>query len=247
MGSSKIDEKTGTITYDDFSRITKGSHANMPHRTDAYLETDERGHIQASSLGGSNKACNVVPQSADLNHGAYYSMENGERTELKNGSTIRSEKIAFVSNQPRPDNFIVNDTITYPSGCTQKINLSFANMTNAQQESVNSESIVHTSDMIDGYSNPGDGLRSSMPSDEYADLMQHTDVSLPNISDNYQEHISISAQSQNESVWDFEVSDNVECYAGENNADWDYDCEVDTSSAEMDGMDDGVGVSSDDD
>ena len=46
----------------------------MPYRTDAYLPGDERGHINASSLGGNSKD-NVVAQNAELNHGAYYSME----------------------------------------------------------------------------------------------------------------------------------------------------------------------------
>ena len=51
---------TGAITYVGTSEITKGNHNNMPSRTEAYRETDERGHIQASSLSGSNKSNNVV-------------------------------------------------------------------------------------------------------------------------------------------------------------------------------------------
>ena len=46
-----VDPKTGTVTYRGSCEITKGDHSSMPRRTDAYLETDERGHLQASSLG----------------------------------------------------------------------------------------------------------------------------------------------------------------------------------------------------
>lgn len=80
-GYNRIDSN-GTITYTGSSEITKGNRNNMPQRTEAYLPTDERGHIQASSLGESNKMENVVAQSAELNHGVYYSMEKGERTWL---------------------------------------------------------------------------------------------------------------------------------------------------------------------
>lgn len=65
---NSVDPETGTIIYNGPSELTKGNHTNMPHRTESYLPTDERGHIQASSLGGSNSRENIVPQSADLNH-----------------------------------------------------------------------------------------------------------------------------------------------------------------------------------
>ena len=36
--------------YNGPSEITKGNHDGMPHRDSSYLSTDEREHIQASSL-----------------------------------------------------------------------------------------------------------------------------------------------------------------------------------------------------
>lgn len=77
----------------------------MPGRTDAYLPGDERGHVNASSLQGSNTLENVVPQNSDVNHGAYYSMEQGERSALQNGAAIDSSKTAVVNSEPgaRPD------------------------------------------------------------------------------------------------------------------------------------------------
>ena len=167
-----VDPRTGTITYNGPSVTTKGNHNNMPGRTSAYLSTDDRGHIQASSLGGSNKSDNVVPQSSDLNRrgGSYYSMEEGERAALKNGAAIQSEKIAYVNGQPgnRPEALMINDSITYSDGQTQTVHLSFANMTNAEQEALNAESIAQASDMMDAYPNPGDELRASMSPEEYA-------------------------------------------------------------------------------
>ena len=205
-GCNKVDSN-GTITYMGTSDITKGNHNNMPQRTEAYLETDERGHIQASSLGGSNKTENVVPQSAELNHGAYYSMEKGERAALINGAAIQSEKIAYVSNQPggRPDAFIVNDTVSYGDGQTQNIHLSFSNLTNAEQSGINAESVAQVSDMYSELPNPGDNLREVMPSEEYAQLMEETDALLPNVGDFYTEHIEID-MSESSGVWEYNAS-----------------------------------------
>lgn len=100
------------------------------------------------------------------------------------------------------------------------------------------EATEKTSDMYDAFSNPGDSLREAIPADEYAQLMEETDSSLPNISDLYEEHIEItptdsvadwdyiSASNEmaidNEAEWDFEVSDDV------------GNVDVDTGSAEVD-------------
>lgn len=174
--------------YNGPSEITKGNHDGMPHRDSSYLSTDERGHIQASSLGGSNTRDNVVAQARDVNHGGYLSMEKGERAALEN-NTIQSEKIAFATNQPgnRADVFMVNDTVTNSSGQSQNVHLSFANMTYAEQESMNETAISKASDMLDADPNPGDSLRESMSSEEYAGLMEETDATLPNIEDMYSE------------------------------------------------------------
>lgn len=183
----------GTITYDGPSEIKKGNHNGMPRKTSAYLDTDERGHIQASSLSGSNKPNNVVPQSYDLNHGSYYNMEKAERETLNHDASIYSEKIAFVSNQPgqRPDAFMINDTITYSDGNMQNIHLSFSNLMNVEQGEMNNEINTQTSDMYNAYLNPDDHLREEYSSVEYMQLMEETDSYLSNISDEYTEHIEI--------------------------------------------------------
>lgn len=187
MGN-QVDSRTGTISYTGESVITKGSHAGMPPRTAAYGSTDERGHIQASSLGGSNRADNVVPQARDLNHGAYYQMEQGERAALREGASIQSEKIAYTS-QPegRPDAFMVNDTISFPDGQTQTVHLSFANLMNAEQEAMNTEISTQAADLYDAQPNPGDALRDSMSLVEYGALMEEMDAALPSVQDHYAE------------------------------------------------------------
>lgn len=250
-GYNHVDPETGNVTYRGTSELTKGNHNNMPSRTDAYLSTDERGHIQASSLGGSNKSDNVVAQSADLNHGGYYQMEEGERAALKNGATIESEKIAYVNGQPgdRPSAFMVNDTITYADGQTQTVNLSFANMTNAEQEALNAESIAYASELMDETPNPGDSLRASMSSAEYAQLMEETDAALPGVADMYDQHStagSPSAASDNaaSAQWDFDTSGLMDAQMGEEGAD---PVSADADSADLGGTDDGADPSADDD
>lgn len=254
-GKNTIDSRTGSITYTGSSEVTKGNHNNMPARTDAYLNTDERGHIQASSLSGNNRPDNVVPQSADLNHGGYYSMEQGERTALKTG-TIESEKTAYVSNQPgnRPDAFIVNDYVTYSDGQTQAIHLSFSNLTNAEQEGMNAESSNQAADMFDALPNPGDTLRDTMSTAEYTALMEETDAILPNISDMYTEHVEVGTQGETTSAWSYESTAETDTGATEPcEFDSFVECENDSestaesASTDLDGGDDGASISSDDD
>ncbi|MCD7756454.1 MAG: DNA/RNA non-specific endonuclease [Firmicutes bacterium] len=182
---SSVDPKTGNVTWEGPLSIEKGDHTNMPSRTEAYLPGDERGHVNASSLGGNNSRANVVPQNSDVNHGGYLSVENGERSALQSGASIESKKTAVVEEQPgdRPSSFSVNDTVTYPDGHTEAIHNSFTNESYASQEAWN-ETSAALPGIFDG-PNPGDGLRDSMTPDAYAGLMEETDAALPNIADDY--------------------------------------------------------------
>lgn len=198
-----VDSSTGTKKYNGPSIITHGNHNNMPSRDSSYLSTDERGHIQASSLSGDNSEVNITPQARDLNHGSYLSVENGEKDALRQGYSIQTEKIAFVSNQVggRSDAFIVNDSVNVGNGQVQEIHHSFANMMNSQQECLNQELNDH-SDLLD-VSNPSDGLREIMSSEQYADLMERTDPELLDLRDEYkiEEFISSSPPADANGIW----------------------------------------------
>lgn len=257
-GTNTVDPKTGTITFRGTSESVPGNHKGMPARTDAYEPTDERGHIQASSLKGSNSPDNVVPQSKDLNHGAYYQMENAERTIAKNGGKVESEKTAFVSNQPggRPDAFMVNDHVTHANGNVQVVHLSFANLTNAEQEGMNNTLQAHT-DMLNA-PNPGDSLRQSMTEQEYSELMEETEPHLSGIKEMYDPNTIFASSSSVESqgitgqtgsvsstaetsgsdvsssapVWDFDLDNSVQSAPGEAEASWDFDAETSCEAGE---------------
>ena len=184
-GYSSIDPINGNVTWNGPLSLEKGKHSGMPGRTEAYLPGDERGHVNASSLGGANTTSNIVAQHHDLNHGGYLSVENGERNTMQNGASIDSEKTAFVDSQAgdRPSTFMVNDTITYADGHSETIHNSFTNESNADQIEWNdiSSSLPGTYDAP----NPGDGLRASMSSEEYADLMEATDTTLLDLDADY--------------------------------------------------------------
>lgn len=192
-------DENGTITFAGDSVLTKGNHSGMPTRTDAYLSTDERGHIQASSLGGDNSRANVVPQDKELNHGAYYHMEAEERGILSNNGNVYSEKTAFVSNQAggRPDAFIVNDTITFEDGKTQTVHLSFQNSSSELQDSWNTALMDHE-DMLDA-PNEGDQLREMFSPEEYAEIMDSTDQYLSTIKDDFSEQIYVDYSNRTDS------------------------------------------------
>lgn len=184
-GYSSVNPNTGDVTYNGPISLEKGDHSHMPSRTDAYLPGDERGHVNASSLGGVNSRANVVAQHSDVNHGAYLSVEKGERTALQNGATIESEKTAVVNSQvgDRPTAFTVNDSVTYPDGHTESIHHSFTNESYADQAAWNdmSASLPGT---FDG-ENPGDGLRGSMDTESYSSLMDATDAEMPGLDADY--------------------------------------------------------------
>lgn len=184
-GYSSVNPNTGDVTYNGPLSLEKGDHSHMPSRTDAYLPGDERGHVNASSLGGVNSRANVVAQHSDVNHGAYLSVEKGERTALQNGATIESEKTAVVNSQvgDRPTAFTVNDSVTYPDGHTESIHHSFTNESYADQAAWNdmSASLPGT---FDG-ENPGDGLRGSMDTESYSSLMDATDAEMPGLDADY--------------------------------------------------------------
>ena len=182
---SSVNLNTGDVTYNGPLSLEKGDHSHMPSRTDAYLPGYERGHVNASSLGGVNTRANVVAQHSDVNHGAYLSVEKGERTALQNGATIESEKTAVVNSQPgdRPSTFTVNDTVAYPDGHTESVHHSFTNESYADQAAWNdiSASLPGTFDAP----NPGDGLRGSMDSESYASLIESTDTEIPGLAEDY--------------------------------------------------------------
>lgn len=184
-GYSSVNPNTGDVTYNGTLSLEKGDHSHMPSRTNAYLPGDERGHINGSSLGGGNSPSNVVAQHSDLNHGAYYSMEQGERNALRNGASIESEKTAVVNGQigDRPSTFVVNDSVTYADGHTELIHHSFTNESNADQSAWN-EAAAALPGTYDA-PNPGDELRSIYDMESYASLMDETDAMLPSIEDEY--------------------------------------------------------------
>ncbi len=182
---SSVNQENGNVTYDGPLEVMKGDHSHMPSRNESYLPGDERGHVNASSLGGINARSNVVAQHHDLNHGGYRSVEMGETKALNDGASIHSEKTAIVDGKvgDRPTTFTVNDSVTYRDGHVETVHHSFTNESYATQQAWNEQSaaLPGTFDAP----NPGDSLRASMTTEEYADLMERTDAELPNLTDDY--------------------------------------------------------------
>lgn len=183
--NSHIDPETGNVSYLGSLERNKGSHAHMPARTGAYLPADEKGHVNASSLGGVNDRSNVVAQNHDVNCYSFGQVERGERAALKNGASIESKKTAIVNGLPgdRPQNFTISDTVTYADGHTEQIHHSFVNASYADQQAWN-DLAASLPDTFDA-PNPGDGLRDSMSVGEYAELMEETDAKLPGLAAEY--------------------------------------------------------------
>lgn len=185
---SYIDPRNGNVIFNGPLEITKSDHTRMPPRTEAYLPGDEKGHLCASSLSpfAVNSTVNVVAQNgADINHGVWLQIENGERAALKAGASIHSEKIAYVDGQigDRPHTFANNDHVTFPDGHSESIHLSLYNGAYADQSAFNDLSVSFP-DTFDGVE-PTDMLRSENDVAQYAELMESSDLLLPSIADEY--------------------------------------------------------------
>ena len=226
-GYNTVDFETGNIVYKGQLEVVKGNHKNMASRTEAYLPGDERGHINASSLNGSNNRLNIVPQHKDVNHGAYYSMEKGETNALKNEATIDSEKSAIVDSKPgdRPNTFIVNDDITYMDGHKEAVHHSFINESYAEQTAWND--ISATLPGAFDAENPGDGLRDSMSNMDYAELMTFTDAELPNIASEYEACDFTTINESVDEVTDIAVEESDITASDEISSSVSTDCDID--------------------
>lgn len=224
---SSIDPNTGNVSWNGSLSIQKGDHSHMPSRTGAYLPGFERGHVNASSLGGTNTVDNVVPQHYDVNHGAYYSMEQGERSALQNSASIDSSKTAVVDHQPgaMPDVFMVSDNVTYPDGHTESIYHSFTNASYAEQQAWNDQAAALPG-AFDA-PNPGDALADSMSSAEYAELMESTDAELPGISADYAAADFSGAPSADSTVSDADAAVSSESADPSADGDSGADCDTD--------------------
>ncbi len=185
----------GTIESRGFLEVTKGDHTGMPKRTDAYPEFYERGHTNASSLGGANHTLNVHPQARDLNHGAFASMEQGQRDALKSGAVF-SEKIAYNSGPAgtAPDAYMINDTVIHADGSSHTVHLSFANLNNAEQETFQ-QTLDQNADMLDA-PNPGDIGRELYTPDEYAQLMEECEANMGTVRDEYSDDWSCTSYDE---------------------------------------------------
>lgn len=185
---SFIDPKNGNVIFNGPLEITKSDHKGMASRTEAYLPGDEKGHLCASSLSpfAVNSTVNVVPQNGvDINHGAWLQIENGERSALKAGASIQSEKIAYVDGQigDRPHTFANNDHVTFPDGHNEIIYFSLPNESYANQSAFNDLSVAFPDTF--GDTEPTDELRSENDIAQYAELMESSDLLLPSIADEY--------------------------------------------------------------
>lgn len=72
------------------------------------LDTDQGGHLIASIFGGPGERINLVPMDANLNMGAWRSMEAGWASEIEAGNSVGVQvKPIYTGDSLRPDAFAV--------------------------------------------------------------------------------------------------------------------------------------------
>lgn len=182
------DTETGTVTARGELQSQKAPRSHLDADKAGILMSDgtQLGHLAPARNNGPTTAENISAQHKDLNQSTVKKVENAENrlmADKENPAKIQTERIAFAKNQRKdgkiqPDAYLFNDQITYADGKQDTVNLSFTNISNAQQEGLKAEmEAIPVPEMP----NPGDTLRERMDPKEYARLMENTDRELPDI------------------------------------------------------------------
>lgn len=181
------DEVTGTTIVRGELQNKKASRDGMPKNVGGSLKEagDHRGHTVAARFDGPTIKPNISSQHRDLNLGSYKRMENAEASLQKDGARLQTERIAYSSRKAadgsvRPEAYMVNDTITYKNGETRTVHLSFANLSNKEQDEMQR--------IVDEMYPPEwqhDELRGQLTQQEYNDLMREADEYVLDIKDEF--------------------------------------------------------------
>lgn len=181
------DESNGTVTATGALQDKMASRKGMPKKAGGSLREagDHNGHGVAARFNGPPIRANISAQNGKLNQGEFKRMENAEAAVLKDGGKITTERIAYSSRKAadgsvRPDAYMINDQVTYKDGERQNLHQCFANLSPKEQAEMNA--IVQAQDIPELQS---DALREQMTPQQYAELMQETDKSLPDIKGEY--------------------------------------------------------------
>jgi len=130
----KVDE-VNVYQTDSLSRVTKveSDLSLMKQDRNTYQQCkagkcgvsgDEGGHLIASILNGSGEKLNLVPMNANLNRGAWKSMENTWASALKDGQSVRFMiDPIYEGASVRPGSF----NVTYSIGGARPVRVNFAN------------------------------------------------------------------------------------------------------------------------
>jgi len=105
----RVTEVSGNLVLDTAERNTY--QQKVSGRLDR-LSTDQGGHLIASIFRGPGEGINLVPMDANLNMGAWRSMESGWAAEIAAGNTVsvRVQPI-YSSSSVRPDAFAVTQQV----------------------------------------------------------------------------------------------------------------------------------------
>lgn len=177
-----VTDETGTVTATGALQDKMASRKGMPKKAGGSLREagDHNGHGVAARFNGPPIRANISAQNGKLNQGEFKRMENAEAAVLKDGGKITTERIAYSSRKAadgsvRPDAYMINDRVK-KDGELQNVHFSFTNISPEKQAEMNA--IVQAQDIPEQQS---DELREQMTPQQYAELMQKTDKSLPDI------------------------------------------------------------------
>ena len=106
------DEDGRIIHAEGLLKVKNGERASLNAQVDGMGASDQRGHIIADVLGGSNQNDNLVAQLQTINQGRYKILENDLASMIDSGHSVYGDySITYPDNSKRPSSITVNYTI----------------------------------------------------------------------------------------------------------------------------------------
>lgn len=216
------DLKTGTT-------VAMGSLRAEKAERNAYLQRiaggklrqagDQGGHLVATQHGGPPIRENLFAQNGKLNQGGFKELEQAEHkliTDPERSASIQTERIAYMSHSAqslkdaRPEAFMINDTIK-EGDVQQEVHLSFANLSTGEQEAFNAA--------VGQLELPPEApvsLPEGLSQEEYAQIMEESDATLPSVGD----------EIMPDDAWSYQPEGQPECGQEQELGAWEFEPDV---------------------
>jgi len=224
-----IDAKTGTTVATGQIQAEKAERNTYLQRVaggELRQAGDQGGHLVAVQHGGPPIRENLFAQDGKLNQGGFKELEQAEHkliTDPERSVSIETKRFAYMS-QPaqslkdaRPEAFMINDTIK-EGDVQQEVHLSFANLSTGEQEAFNA-----AVGQLELPPEASVSLPEGLSQEEYAQIMEETDATLPSVGD----------EIMPDDAWSYQPEGRPECGQGQELCAWEFEPDASVNADDL--------------